>query len=150
MTIENAYASGKVTGKAIAAGIVAGVNDAFSGGTLNLKNVAAWNGAITCQNKNAPVVFEQNNLTVNTNNVLVWDGVLLNGDAVSEGKSTEELQGEITGWDGFNEKLNNGYPVLAWQNANGETSGIVGVAADVNEGKAEYFNLQGIRVNNPE
>ncbi|MDE5595446.1 MAG: hypothetical protein K2I89_07735, partial [Muribaculaceae bacterium] len=41
-------------------------------------------------------------------------------------------------------------PVLAWQNANGETSGIVGVAADVNEGKAEYFNLQGIRVNNPE
>ena len=150
VTIENAYASGKVTGKAIAAGIVAGVNDAFSGGTLNLKNVAAWNGAITCQNKNAPVVFEQNNLTVNTNNVLVWDGVLLNGDAVSEGKSNEELQGEITGWDGFNEKLNNGYPVLAWQNANGETSGIVGVAADVNEGKAEYFNLQGIRVNNPE
>ena len=55
----------------------------------------------------------------------------------------------IKGWAAFNEgKLFNGLPALNWQNV--DASGIDEVAADVDaEAPVEYYNLQGIRVENP-
>ena len=150
VVIENAYASGSVSGVSIASGIVAGVNDSFSDGTLSLTNVAAWNDAVTCTKKADAVVFEQNNLVVTKNNVLVWDETLVNNEAVAEGSSELDLQKAVTGWEGFNKKLSNGMPVLAWQEADEDVSGIIDITEDDLEAEAEYFNLQGLRVANPE
>ncbi|MDE6801851.1 MAG: hypothetical protein K2J06_03700, partial [Muribaculaceae bacterium] len=54
----------------------------------------------------------------------------------------------VATWAAFNEgKLFNGLPALNWQE--GEKAGIDEIASDDANAPVEYYNLQGIRVENP-
>ena len=107
LTIENAYAAGTVTGTTQAGGI-AGTDK--SGLTVAMKNVIAWNTAV-----NADVVVPVTSLDYDAAQVMVWDGMTLNGAPVEGGVAVEELQAAATSWEGFNSELSLGMPVLAWQ-----------------------------------
>lgn len=110
LVVENCVAYGTVTAAATAGGIVEGTT---ADASITLNNVVAWNKAISGVTIDAVCVSGTATIT----NASVWEGV--SGVTVTDGKTAAELQALVTAWEGFNDNLNNGYPVLAWQEANG-------------------------------
>lgn len=140
LVINNAYASGAVSAKNFAAGIV-NVNTAQS---VVLNNVIAWNPTVDCEASAAAAV----NGAATLNNVLTFDGMKVNTEAVASGTAAETLQATATAWTAYSNQLVDGMPVLAWQN--GEGAGITDIKTDDSNAPAVYYNLQGIEVTNPE
>lgn len=109
LVVENCYAAGSVTG--LGGGVVFGT--ATETAKITLNNVVAWNTVFA--NASSGAITAKGNATIT--NAYAWDGI--SGITVTDSKTTAELQAIVTAWEGFNEKLNDGYPVLAWQDANG-------------------------------
>lgn len=143
LEINNAYANGTVKAINYAAGIV-NVNTE-KGVTLN--NVIAWNPTVTGGTAGA-VYTTTAGQTVTTTNVLVYDAMLVNNEAVTDGAPNSTLQQTATSWEAYKNGLYNGFAVLEWQDV--EVTGIDDITVDAGDAAAEYFNLQGIRVANPE
>ncbi len=140
LVINNAYASGSVSAKIKAAGIV-NVNTAKS---VTLNNVIAWNPSVSSDDTAAPAVTGD----ATTNNVIFFNGMTLNGEPVDSGSDAATLQSTATAWDAYSNELVNGYPVLAWQK--GGSSAVTDIEIDNSDAPAVYYNLQGIEVANPE
>lgn len=149
--LENVYAYGTVAGnwQAQAGGLAAGVNTYAPGEGVNItmKNVVSW--ATSLEGATTGIFAGAHDFCFLTfENAEYWNGMTLKGEAVAEGgKTTEELQTIITGWEAFNDKLNDGMPVLAWQDANG-LSAVENIEA-VENAAPVFYNLQGVRVQNP-
>ncbi len=142
LTLANAYCSGSVTGSGQASGIATIRNSNF----VNLKNVVAWNPEVSGEIESGFICAGGGFLEENVYN---WDGLELKGEKLGFGETTASLQAIVTGWDAFSTKLVNDMPVLKWQN--GEVGSVEGIVADeAVEAAPVYYNLQGIRVANPE
>lgn len=116
---ENCYASGTIVGTVTAGGVFAGAKTYLvtEPTTANLTNVAALNPSVKCNIAGA-IIAPFEHLTVNLTNGYVSTATLVNDAAVEGAVSASDIINTIVGWDGFNEKLSNGMPVLAWQDAN--------------------------------
>lgn len=119
---ENCYASGSVSGVTSAGGVFAGSKTYLvtTATTANLKNIAAFNPSVKCAVLADAIIPPFEYLTVNLTNGYVSNETLVNDAAVEGAVSKQDIIRTVTGWEGFNEKLNNGMPVLAWQEANEE------------------------------
>lgn len=163
-TVLNCYSSGNINGAVAAAGIVLGLNPNLANegkyATIYVDQAVAWNKSIKSNYVEGNEAFnpaEAITLGLGTEaptveNSLVCESTLINDNPVEGAAAIADVQATVTAWDGFNDKLNNGYGVLAWQEANGEGStGINDIIADGadNDAPAVYYNLQGVRVDNP-
>ncbi|MBP2691527.1 MAG: hypothetical protein J6B44_06860 [Muribaculaceae bacterium] len=163
-TILNCYSSGNVNGAVAAAGVVLGLNPNLAkeekSATIYVDQAVAWNKSIKSNyNEEAAAFNPAGAITLGlgteaptVENSLVCVSTLINDNPVEGAAAIADVQATVTAWDGFNDKLNNGYGVLAWQEANGEGStGISDIIADGadNDAPAVYYNLQGVRVANP-
>lgn len=144
LVVNNAYASGAVYAKKFAAGIV-NVN---SDKPVTLNNVIAWNPTVDCGDADGAAAAAVANGEATLNNVLIFDGMQVNKTAVSSGTAVEILQSTATSWAAYNNELADGMPILAWQDATG--AGISDIVTDSSDAPAVYYNLQGIKVANPE
>ncbi len=116
LIVENCYASGRIDGFANGGGVVAGANTNYTNAcNVTLTNVVAWNSEVV---KGDAVVPAASVLNAVVTDALVWNEMIVNGAPVEGGKSTYDLQVVVTGWEAYNDKLANGMPVLAWQEAN--------------------------------
>lgn len=115
--IYNCYAAGDVLGNGTSGvgGLVGGRTGAPNS-NLKADNVVCWSNVI--KGTRAGAIFSQAEATVT--NAKVWDKTLVNGSAVDGAVAASDLQSTVTAWTAFNDRLNDGYPVLAWQEANGE------------------------------
>lgn len=149
LLVENCYASGTVNAANGGAGIAAGFNANYTNPCdVELKNVVAWNPSVVGPGSETFARNHETLINLTITDAVAWDGMTINGVAVEGGKTTAELQALVTGWEAFNDKLNDGMPVLAWQEANGEESGVEAIDAADNVAPV-YYNLQGVRVQNP-
>lgn len=147
LSISNAYASGAVAAKNFAGGIGVVRNSS----SVKLANVIAWNPTVDCEAEAATAVSATvtNCDFLDETNVFVWDGMKVNGADVENGTSAAALQATATAWEAYNEEVNAGKPVLAWQEADGN-SGINDITVDDNSDAAPvYYNLQGVKIANP-
>lgn len=144
LSISNAYASGSVYSKENAAGLV-NINTATN---VTLTNVVAWNSSVRCEGDGAVAGPTVNGDGATLNNVEFYKEMLINEVPIYSGADAETLQATVTAWDAYSKTLVNGYPVLAWQE--GQTGGVNDIVADESDAPAEYYNLQGIKVANPE
>lgn len=111
LVVENCYASGKVVATNGGGGAVAGMNPGYAGArTIKLTNVAALNSSIN--DKCGAILTPNTAITLTSSNVFANDGI-----AAENGKTAVFLKSMITGWSAFNDKLINGMPALAWQEA---------------------------------
>lgn len=119
VTVEvyNCYAAGDVLGNGTSGvgGLVGGRTGAPNS-NLKADNVVCWSNVI--KGTRAGAIFSQAEATVT--NAKVWDKTLVNGNAVDGAVAASDLQSTVTAWTAYNDRLNDGYPVLAWQEANGE------------------------------
>jgi len=151
LTISNAYAAGPVSAMTYAAGIA----NARNTPNLVLNNVIAWNPYVDNGIKDGETAPAEGAIAdpvctgeATQNNVYVWNEMQMNGKAVANGKSTEELQAIATAWSAYSKELIDGMPVLAWQN--GETGGVAEIEIEDTDAAPVYYNLQGVQVTNPE
>lgn len=115
LSIENCYASGSFTGTTVG-GIAAGKNNAYTPKSMTLNNVIVWDVAITAGTANAWMPYWDG-----SGKGYISEGTTVNGSSVASLASPElTLQGVALSWGTFNKKLNDGMPVLTWQEANGE------------------------------
>ncbi len=147
--IENCYASGDVTSANGSGGLSAGMNANYTANpaTITVKNSVAWNGDVY-GGTSAPFVMPYELAVIELTDVVAWNEMIVNDITVTDGKTTAELQALVTGWEAFNDKLNDGMPVLAWQDANG-ASAVSEIEAVDEDAAPVYYNLQGVRVQNP-
>ena len=163
-TVLNCYSSGNINGALAAAGIVLGLNPNLANegkyATVYVDQAVAWNKSIKSNyvegneafNPAGAITLGLGTEAPTVENSLVCESTLINDNPVEGAAAIADVQATVTAWDGFNDKLNNGYGVLAWQEANGEGSaGINDIIADGadNDAPAVYYNLQGVRVDNP-
>ena len=140
VSISYAYASGSVYSKKTAAALI---NVNSDNAVVTLDNVIAWNSSVKGEELASMTVCGNANLS----NVTFFGGMLLNDEPAAGGKTAADLQQTATAWQAFSKDLVNGYPILAWQSG---TSGISEIEAEETDAPAEYYNLQGIKVANPE
>ncbi|MDE5555500.1 MAG: hypothetical protein K2J10_10005, partial [Muribaculaceae bacterium] len=146
-TIENVYA-GSYVEALNEDGTAGGIINLVGEGVATLNNVVSWGEGVY----GASVGFVNGGtVEVTENNVYCGENVLLNGETAPEdAKSDEDLVAVVATWEAFSDKLNEGKPMLKWQ-AEG-TGGVNDIVVDENEanGPAVYYNLQGVKVANPE
>ena len=140
VSISYAYASGSVYSKKTAAALI---NVNSDNAVVTLDNVIAWNSSVKGEELASMTVCGNADLS----NVAFFGGMLLNDEPAAGGKTAADLQQTATAWQAFSKDLVNGYPILAWQSG---TSGISEIEAEETDAPAEYYNLQGIKVANPE
>lgn len=112
LTVENCVNYGVVKSVS-AASQIGGILGANKGKTVTLNNVVVMSPLVSGATLNAVCASGK----VTANNVYLWNDMTCVLD--NNAKTTAELQEIITSWEGFNSKLNDGYAVLAWQEANG-------------------------------
>lgn len=109
LVIENCYAAGTISSSSNAGGILA----SSVSKNITIKNVVCYSPSVTAPasvNIIAPVTGT---------NCSYWSSLMLNKTSVEDGKTQDELNAIVTAWPAFNDKINDGLPVLAWQQANG-------------------------------
>ncbi len=159
-TIENVYVAGNVEATAYNSDTDEMIG--YAAGAINLVgNPEAENHAVATLNNVAILVTDVYGGKVGAinggeiepamTNVSYTSDMLVNEESVEGGVDEEDLINTIKGWDEFSataEKL--GYPMLKWEA--GEPSGISDIVVDeaAANGPAVYYNLQGVRVVNPE
>lgn len=151
IVIENSYAAGAVAG-IHGGGISAGMNTAYASAAIVLNNVAVFCPTVTGTVANA--IYVPNDKLSNTvNNAYVSDATTVNGAAVAGAVAETTIVKEVMTWEGFNSTEVNettNLPILAWQSGKPfDTSAVAEI--EVNEDvPAVYYNLQGVRIANPE
>lgn len=146
-TIENVYAANYVEATA-ADGTAAGIINLVKTAEGSLNNVVSWGEGIY----GASTAFVNGGTVAATEtNVYVGEDVLLNGEtAYDDTKTGSELAEIVSAWEAFSDKLVEGRPILKWQAENtGAVNEIIADDASV-QGPAVYYNLQGVKVTNPE
>ena len=141
LEISNTYATGTVFSKQNAAGLL----NIRKAGNIILNNVVAWNSSVKSDGGVAGPLVNGDGATLN--NVEFYKDMLINDFPIESGADADALMTTVLSWKAF-DKLFNGYPALAWQK---ETTGISDIQIeDADAAAPEYFNLQGIKVANPE
>lgn len=151
LVVENSYSAGIIDGKGCAAGISAGMNNAFESATISLNDVATFSPTITGATAGA-IYIGNGKLASTVANDYVCDATLVNNAAVDGAVAEDTIVKTVLGWEGFNAKEVNeiGLPILAWQNGVPyDTSAVTEIEASENV-PAVYYNLQGVRVANPD
>ncbi len=142
VTIKNVYAAGTVAAETVGGIIAASGND--NAYTVELADVIAWNASLTGSAKAEAV----NVINATVSNALYWDGMTVNGTAVTGGSTAATLESTAKGWSAYADQLLDGKPALAWQ-LSGSVEGIeIDVPASENAAPV-YYNLQGVKVENP-
>lgn len=147
LSVSNCYAACSVTSNAGHASGIASIRRSTS---VVLKDVVAWNVAVEGSETDPVCVGGDADM----DNVLVWDGMKINGVSVAGGVSEQTIREEIARWDAFSEgkiDIVHDYPVLNWQNEF-VTSEITDITFDGDASGDDtpvYYNLQGVRVDNP-
>lgn len=111
--IDHCLFRGEILAASNAAGIYAGAGTAC---TATISDVVVMSESIASSgaaNAIAPSAYGP------FENAYIWEESILNGQHPTDGKTLAELQATVTAWEGFNDKLHQGYPVLAWQEADG-------------------------------
>lgn len=149
--ISNCYASGVIDG-VIAGGITGGTqtykHPATGSEVVNLKDVIAWNIAVRGTIANPFIDESSTTATINKENLNYYKFMRINDDQVKEGGlDADGLKGIVKTWSAF-ALVENELPVLKWQ-IDGGQSGINEIVVD-EAAEAEYFNLQGAKVANPD
>lgn len=147
LRISNCYASCSVTSNAGHASGIVSIRRSIS---VMLKNVVAWNVAVEGTAANSVCTGGDAVL----DNVLVWDGMNINGSPVTGGVPEKTIREEIARWDAFNEgkiDIVHEYPVLNWQNdfVTSEITDIIVDEDSSDDNVPVYYNMQGVRVENP-
>ena len=159
LTIENCYSAGSI--KAPAAAPIAAGGQRNTTPATNYTNVIAWNNAIDgidAKSDVEPFAFTADGDTLI--NTYIYSKMKLNGEAVADGKSHEELQRIVASWGGAwhsDPTAGNGYPILQWQYERGdyrelcgfsETNDIVEITAPCDSPRSVY-DLSGRKVTTP-
>lgn len=112
LLIDNAYFNGSISGSInTSAGIFGGIVDGTE--AIKISNVALFARSVP------GLAIAPQHQAIDVANAYIWDCALVNGVHPTDGKTTDELRAIIAGWEGFGDKLNDGYPVFSWQAANG-------------------------------
>ncbi|MDE5594485.1 MAG: hypothetical protein K2I89_02795 [Muribaculaceae bacterium] len=150
--ISNSYASGEINGKVMAGGLVGGnqqhQHPATGSEVVNFNNVVAWNPTVSGGAAGMLMGVGAVAAEINEESGFYWEFLLLNNEDVENGKSREELEELVKTWQAFTVAEDYDMPVLKWQ-VERPSSTIAEIAAEENA-PAEYFNLQGVRVANPD
>lgn len=151
--VENCFVDGNVTSASFAGGLV-GANQNYAhpaagSEVLNIVNAVVFSQSITGPSADAVAFAKATpNLIVNAENVMVFDEVKVNNEPVADGVSYDDALAEVLSWPAFTMN-DDGDLCLKW-----EVEGISGISDIVVDeavnGPAEYYNLQGVRVANPE
>ncbi len=145
-TISNSYAQVDVKGKAYAGGLVGRGRKAITLNNCYVSGTVAGEGKVNL----LATTDQDKDVTLTVNNVVVVNtGAtdMTNYGTMVTGTPTTDINAVKT-WAAFNEgKLFNDLPALNWQDVAG--SGIDEIASDDENAPVEYYNLQGIRVENP-
>lgn len=146
-TIENVYAGSYVEAMN-EDGTAGGIINLVGEGVATLNNVVSWGEGVY----GTTVGFVNGGSVAATEtNVYCGENVFLNGEeAPEDAKSDDDLVALVSAWDAFSDQLIEGKPMLKWQ-AEAATA-VKDIAVDKSEanGPAVYYNLQGVRVANPE
>lgn len=148
LTITNSYVQVDIDGDTYAAGFVAKtdnnvtITDSYVSGTFT----GTKPYLVAASNTSFP-----DDITL-TNVVCFGEGEVSNVATIGTATvvPADDAAGIATvqSWNAFNAgKLFNGLPALNWQDA---PSGISAITTDTENAPAEYFNLQGVRVANPD
>lgn len=127
LTMDNVYAAGSVTGTAVTAGVVGGVNTSYEGNSV-YRNVCVWN--------NAEQMFGTGK-----------DGDTMEGILYYDGSNFQALQSAVVAWDPavWSCTMEEGaYPVL--KNVQGTGIGRVDGAVSGQRTSGAIYNLSGQRV----
>ncbi len=157
LSISHSYAAGPIDAP-FAGGIIAG-GQTTTTPPSTYDNVIAWNSKLTGTTEAFPFgeTMEADLLT----DVYHYEGMTVNGEGTTDGKSTEELHAIVARWGEpwhTDPAAGNGYPILAWQFVRGDyremcgfpkADGISSPSAVLTPGGIQYFNLQGQRVARP-
>jgi arabinan endo-1,5-alpha-L-arabinosidase len=153
LTLQNCYSAGSIDGP-IAAPIAAGGQNSSTPPTL-YQNVIAWNPIVNGESVAVPfaVTAEGDELQ----NTYIFSEMLVNGQAVQDGKTHSQLQ-EIAGQWGApwyaDPSAGNGYPILQWQFDRGDYRTLCGFPIqdgieNVQDGPGSAKGLGGTSMNSP-
>ncbi|MDE5555399.1 MAG: hypothetical protein K2J10_09490, partial [Muribaculaceae bacterium] len=156
VSMDNCFVNVTVSGKACTAGVIGRVRN-----EVNLANfyvagsVAGDAPCLVLGTDKTPEVFFENVIAFNTgSDVAVAEAIEVPYYSEEVVVATEEtkaaLIAEVAGWDGFSDKIYEGYPMLEGFELG--TSAIFDATVGEVEanGPAVYYNLQGVQVANPE
>ncbi len=157
--ISNCFAAGDVKGEkdsvttGMCGGIVGGnqnYNHPATGKEIaNLDNVVVWCPYISGASADVfACTTASPALEVNLENAYCWEFLMVNKEEVEDGKTSDELDEIVKGWTAFTIDDEYDMPVLKWQ-VESPSTGVAAIAVDDNA-PAEYYNLQGVRVANPD
>lgn len=148
VTIRNSFAKQFVSSKG---GYASGIVTVRKGKKINLENVVAWNYNINGgSSAEAIYTLSAGKAEVSMTNVYVSDETYINDEPAKDGKSEAVLSSMIHGWEAFHSTEEvDGTPVLKWQIEG--VGGINDIIVDeaIENAPAVYYNLQGVKVNNP-
>ena len=157
VTIKNSYANVALEANNNTAGICGRLRNAltlenvYAAGTIDC---AGAKGLIVSSDKTDKAVTATNVVAFNSGADAAANSVVLTGEIkVATADTKAALIAEVQGWEAFSNTLYyEGYPALSWQTdatTEGPVTAVDNIAADANA-PVEYFNLQGVRVANPE
>lgn len=148
VTIRNSFAKQYVSSKG---GYASGIVTVRKGKKVNLENVVAWNYNINGgSSAEAIYTLSAGKAEVSMTNVYVSDETYINDEPAKDGKSEAVLSSMIHSWEAFHSTEEvDGTPVLKWQIEG--VGGINDIIVDeaIENAPAVYYNLQGVKVNNP-
>ena len=156
LEISQSYAAGPINAP-VAGGIVAG-GQSTTTPPSTYDNVIAWNPFV---DGNTALPFGAIRDMDVVKDVYHLQGMTVNGEEVTDGKTVPELYEIVGNWsDAWHSDptAGNGYPILAWQFARGDyreecgfekADGVISPDLSVRPGQREYYNLNGQRVARP-
>jgi hypothetical protein len=156
LEISQSYAAGPINAP-VAGGIVAG-GQSTTTPPSTYDNVIAWNPFV---DGNTALPFGAIRDMDVVKDVYHLQGMTVNGEEVTDGKTVSELYEIVGNWsDAWHSDptAGNGYPILAWQFARGDyreecgfekADGVISPDLSVRPGQREYYNLNGQRVARP-
>ena len=155
ITIVNSFANVEVEGKAFTAGLVGRLQDNLGIEAVYVAGTVAGDAPfLVCDAKGKPNVEGMQVVAFNTGATAAFGSAAntenLDELSIATENDKDALISEVTEWNGYTSNLYKGYPMLA--DFDVETSGIFDAVIDNVEanGPAVYYNLQGVRVANPE
>lgn len=156
LSVKQCYAAGPVNAP-VAGGVVAGGHSSTTPPST-YDNVIAWNSSLEGTTALPFGTVAESDIL---NGVYHLQGMIVNGEELSDGLTASQLYDIVSGWSDewhHDPTAGNGYPILSWQFARGDhreecgfpkSDGVIGLEEKGPEGQTMFFNLQGQRVNRP-
>lgn len=153
LTIENCFVEGSVYASTNAGGILGGNqfygHPAETKEILNITNAVVLSEKITCGVAANAIANTSSTppMEMHIENVYVYEDTRVNGKNVNDGVSYERAVAEVLSWPAFTMN-DNGDLCLRWEMK--DMAGVSEVtAAGAEDAPAVYYNLQGVKVDNP-